>query len=284
MVPRRIKMTVAYDGTTFHGFQRQKDLPTIQGELERALSRVLNQDITVICAGRTDTGVHALGQVVSFRTTNLMPCEVLFRALNAVLDPAVAVRAVENAHPKFHARFWAASRIYRYHLVTSPSKLVLGRNVVTHINRPLAIEPMQKAARDFLGEHDFSSFRNSKSADRNPVRNILGLEISKGGFSLPDEMDGMEKFTFEIEGKSFLSGMVRLMVGTLIRIGSGKFPQDIIPELLEKRDPSCGAPPAPPEGLYLYKVIYPDEPPVNDSQDHICGNLPHDAEEDFIEF
>ena len=131
--------------------------------------------------------------------------------------------------------------------------------MVACINEPLALEPMRDAVVDFIGEHDFTSFRNSRGADRNPIRKILRFEVNPGGFDLPGETGEMEKYTFEVEGESFLSGMVRIMIGTLIRIGSGKYPSSIIPELLEKRDPACASPPAPPEGLYLVRVNYPDD-------------------------
>jgi tRNA pseudouridine38-40 synthase len=253
---RNVKLTVAYDGTDYHGWQRQTGKPTIQGALTDVLQRITQErKITVYGAGRTDAGVHALGQVAHFRTqSGLSPAEFQ-RALNALLPPAVRIMAAEEVGPDFHARWQAAAKSYRYRLyrgrVVPPSEW----RYVLHYSFPLDVPAMHEACALYVGQHDFASFAASTGSEeddhtRTTVREIFAAALS--------EEEGGEELHFTVRGKSFLRYMVRKMVGTLLDVGRGKLHPEDIARLYELRDRSKSGPTVPPQGLCLLAVEYPE--------------------------
>lgn len=238
------KLTLEYDGTNYHGWQVQPGLPTIQAELEAAIRQVSQQHVNVIGAGRTDAGVHALGQVAGFTTTAALSAAEWLRALNGLLPADIAVLAVEPVLDDFHARFNARSKLYRYRILTRPHRSALERNRAWHITYRLDIESMSTASKSLLGRHDFSSFQGSPTDTENAVCEISLLELMHDG----DELSS------KIEADRFLKQMVRNIVGTLVDVGRGKLQAQDIKEILAARDRTKAGPTAPPQGLYLVRV------------------------------
>ncbi len=252
---RNIKLTLAYDGAAFHGWQIQPGLPTIQGAITDVLRQITQESITVHGASRTDTGVHALGQVASFKTQSLLATEELQRALNALLPPAIRVVAAEEMGPDFHARWQAIEKTYHYRIFRGPVVSPFDFQRVLHYPYPLNEPNMIAAANLFEGEHDFTSFAASSGSedtdkDRSPIRVILRSAL----IPHPDK----QEFVYEVTGRSFLRYMVRKIVGTLLEVGRGKLSAAGIPALFESRDRSRSGPTAPPEGLYLIALKYPE--------------------------
>jgi tRNA pseudouridine38-40 synthase len=246
---RNIKLTLEYDGTGFHGFQRQRRLRTVQGVLEERLARVLREPVKVIGAGRTDAGVHALGQVANFRTTRPVPIERLTQVLNAALPPDVKVQSCDEVEDGFHARRSALSRTYRYTVVerSTPSPLV-GRYALI-VPESLSVRRMAAAARPLLGRHDFRAFQASGSRTRTTERTVLGLHCCRQ----------KERISVTVEADSFLYRMVRIIVRALLAAGRGELqPDDIVAALTTGRRPVAGTAPAPACGLCLLRVSYRD--------------------------
>lgn len=243
---RRIKLTVEYNGTRYGGFQRQKNAPTIQGELERALYALTGEEIAVVGAGRTDAGVHALGQVVHFDTDSLLPIERFPRALNAHLPPDIAVRRGEEVPLSFHARKSAKGKRYVYRIFNDPERPALFADTLWHIREPLDDQAMDEAVRYLIGTHDFCSFRASGSSVMGTIRTMTQAEISRSGPVLT--------CTFAANG--FLYNMVRIIVGTLVEIGRGKLPAEEMAAILAAKDRGVAGPTAPPQGLVLEEVYY----------------------------
>lgn len=263
---RNILLILEYDGTKFKGFQRQKaaGIRTVQGEIESALCRMMGEPVRVASAGRTDAGVHALEQVVSFSTGSLLSCEEMHRALNALLPSPVVVRRVKEVSGDFHARHSAKSRAYRYLILNRSEPSALARAFAFHVSRPLDLEKMKEAAKYLVGTRDFTSFQVGGNGALNPVRTVENLEIWRGeihgsaygclfcsGVAFPQEL-----VSIEMEAQSFLRSMVRMIVGTLLRVGTGKLHPDDVKRILQSRDPRLGGPAVPPHGLYLVKVRY----------------------------
>ena len=240
------KVTLEYDGTNYHGWQIQPNLPTIQATIEAAVCQVAQHDVDVIGAGRTDAGVHALGQVAHFSTTARLTAEEWQRALNGLLPPDVAVLAVEPVPDSFHARFSAKSKLYRYLILTRVHRSALSRSKVLHYPYPLDLAAMQDAARALVGTHDFSSFQNSPTDTENPVCTIIHLTIERFG----------DEIRFEVESNRFLKQMVRAIVGTLLKVGRGTLKAGDMAEILAARDRTKAGPTAPAHGLYLVRVDY----------------------------
>jgi tRNA pseudouridine38-40 synthase len=252
---RNIKLTLAYDGAKFHGWQIQPGLATIQGSLTDAIRKITQEPVTIHGASRTDAGVHALGQVASFKTRSALTAEELQRALNALLPAAIRVVAAEEMGPDFHARWQAMEKTYHYRIFRGPVVSPFEYQRVLHYPYPLEEQAMAAAARCFVGEHDFSSFAASSGSedadkDRSPVRVICRSELKR-------DADGQE-IIYVVTGKSFLRYMVRKIVGTLLDVGRGKLRAEGIPEVFEARDRSRSGPTAPPEGLYLVSLKYPE--------------------------
>lgn len=241
------KLTLEYDGTAYRGWQRQAEGPTVQGEIERALGRLTGAPVTVIGAGRTDAGVHALGQTAHFRSPTRLAPEALQRGLNALLPEDIAVRECLAVPETFHARYDAKGKRYRYRILNRGARSPLERNRAWFLDRPLDLEAMRRAAAHLLGRRDFKSFESSGSPRAHTVRTVTAAEWHVGE-------DGI--LCFEIEADGFLRGMVRNAVGTLAAVGLGRLSPEDVPRILEARDRRFAAACAPARGLFLVRVIY----------------------------
>ncbi len=241
---KNYRLVVGYDGTDFRGWQRQPDGRTVQGVLEEAVFKVTRKRTVVHGAGRTDAGVHALGQVAGFRGAFKLTDEVLYRALNAVLPADVRVFSLEEAPPGFHARRSARSKLYRYRIVTAPQASPLDRRSVLHWPYPLKIGAMREAARLFVRTADFTAFASNR--DRSPVRTVTRSELRRSG----------DEIVYSIEAQGFLRYMVRTIVGTLLEVGRGRIRPADIEEIFGRKDRSLAGPTAPARGLTLVRVDY----------------------------
>lgn len=245
----RIALGIEYDGSRFSGWQRQHHARSVQAELERALSQVAAHPVVVHCAGRTDSGVHASYQVAHFETQATREARAWTFGANAHLPADVAVLWARPVPETFHARFSARSRAYEYVICNRPTRPGLFHGRVTWECRPLDVSHMASAARHWLGEHDFSSFRAQGCQSRHPIRTVERCDISAdSGF-----------ITVQVEANAFLQHMVRNFAGVLIDIGRGKRPPEWALEVLEKRSRAAGGVTAPPHGLTLVAVRYPED-------------------------
>ena len=247
---QRIALCIEYDGSVFHGWQTQLNpaLATVQETLERALSKIADQTIKVHCAGRTDTGVHATGQIVHFETTSLRPLQAWVKGTNSRLPRQVSVRWAHTVADDFHARFSAQSRRYRYIIANTSVRPALLADFVTPYFYPLDAHLMHSAAQPLLGENDFTSYRAMACQSRTAMRNLTELKVERRG----------DHVIIEVEANAFLLHMVRNLVGVLLAIGDGRKPPEWAREVLELRNRSCAGVTAPPTGLSLIKVRYPD--------------------------
>ena len=241
---RNIKLTLEYDGTDFCGWQIQPDCRTVQGVLESAVAQITRTPAKVIGAGRTDAGVHALGQVCNFITNSALSEEELFGSLNGVLPVDAVVRRIEQVDGDFHSRYKALRRIYRY-VITSTRRAV-ERRYMYYCPHTLDVGEMQKAAEYLLGEHDCSSFESTGSDQDNPLCDIFRVQWESRG----------DRLHFVIEANRFLRKMVRSIVGTLLQIGLGKYSSERFKEILESKDRSLAGDTIPPHGLFLESVGY----------------------------
>jgi tRNA pseudouridine38-40 synthase len=241
---KNYRLVLGYDGTDFRGWQRQPDGRTVQGVLEEAVFKVTRKRTVVHGAGRTDAGVHALGQVAGFRGAFKLTDEVLYRALNAVLPADVRVFSLEEAPPGFHARRSARSKLYRYRIVHAPQASPLDRRYVLHWPYPLKLGAMREAARLFVRTADFTAF--SSNRDRTPVRTVTRSELRRSG----------DEIVYTIEAQGFLRYMVRAIVGTLLEVGRGRIRPADIEGIFANRDRSLAGPTAPARGLTLVRVDY----------------------------
>ncbi len=242
----KLVLVVEYEGTRYCGFQYQCGVPTVQGELERAISRLTGERRRVLGASRTDAGVHAWGQVVSFNTDSGYASEVFIHALNHYLPEDIAVKEAHRAAEGFNVRRHADGREYEYHIFNSRTRSPLMRNRVYQVPRKLDIDLMNSASRDLQGKHDFVAFVTDY--EKGGTERI----ISKAAFEKRDEL-----VVFHIAANSFLSHQVRNTVGALVQIGLGKVPVDHVRRLLEAKIPGMAGPTAPAHGLYLTKINYP---------------------------
>ena len=242
----RIAITVEYDGTKYCGWQIQPNGNTVQAELEKAVETVTGAKSSVTGSGRTDAGVHALGQVAHFDTDADIPPENFAPALNAVLPKDIKVRKSEEAADGFHARFSAKKKTYAYNFYVSDAQRPLKDRYAARVPYPLDLSLMEKAAGFFVGEHDFRCFFASNSSVKDTVRTIYSAKIEKDG----------ENYVFTVCGNGFLYNMVRIMVGTLIEVGRGKKTPQSVSEMLEKGDRSLAGATMPPQGLTLLSVEY----------------------------
>jgi len=245
----RVRMTVAYDGTPFHGFATNPDVRTVQDDLEAALSTVLREPITLTCAGRTDRGVHARGQVVSFDAdAGHFDAVALTRALNRMLAPAIAVRDVGEAAPEFDARFSCVARTYRYRILNAVTPDPLVHNLSWHVREPLEVAAMQIGADRVLGEHDFSSFskKNKSKVGETFVRTVHHAEWRRAG----------ETVRLDITANAFTHQMVRSLVGMFVEIGRGRRRAADLGDALRALDRAAVPTPAPPQGLVLMRAHY----------------------------
>ena len=244
---KTFRLTIEYDGRCFCGWQRQASDTTVQGEIEAALKVMTRQDIALIGSGRTDAGVHALGQVASFSCATRLLAEQFFRGLNSLLPESVVVLDCAEAPEGFHARYDVKSKRYRYLILNRPVPTALDRGRVWHIRHPLDLGAMNAAAAHLAGVHDFSAFEGAGSPRSNQVRQIFFSQWTR-------EERGVLRY--EVEADGFLRYMVRNLVGTMVEAGLGRRPPDEIPEILASRDRNMAGPTAPPQGLYLVRVNY----------------------------
>lgn len=248
---RHFKLTIAYDGTEFHGWQIQANKPTIQGEIVRVLRRITQESVVLHGAGRTDAGVHALGQVASFRTQSALSAGEFQRALNALLPQAIRIAGAEEVGPDFNARWSARGKTYRYRLYRGKVVPPMIWRYVLHYPFPLDEEKMSDAAARFVGVHDFASFAASTGSEeddkeRSTVREMYSTELKR--------TEDNEELWFTVRGRSFLRYMVRKMVGTLLDVGRGKLQPGDIDRLYELKDRSKSGPTVPPQGLCMVRV------------------------------
>ncbi len=276
---QNIKLTIAYDGAGFHGWQIQPGLATIQGTLADAARKITQEKIFIHGASRTDAGVHALGQVAHFKTHSTLTADEFRRALNAVMPPQIRVMAAEEVGPDFHSRWQSLSKTYRYRIFRGRVLPPFEHRRVLHYPWPLDEHAMAEGARLFEGAHDFTSFAASSGSeeddkDRDTMREVYRSQITSlpyaafGTRSEPSESDeglfkaetdgAAREIHYEVHGKSFLRYMVRKIVGTLLDIGKGKLKPADIPAILEMKDRSQSGPTVGPEGLYLVSLDYPD--------------------------
>ena len=244
---RNIRLLVEYDGTRYHGWQRQAEAVTIQQVLEESLERLTGEKVALIGSGRTDAGVHARGQVANFRTASPIPLQAFHKGMNSLLPKDIAVLAATEAEPSFHARKSARAKTYEYRILNRPTRSPLYHHYAWWIDAPLDLAAMAGAAGALPGEHDFTAFRASGSDNLNPVRRVLAAEWRR-------ESEGWLIFTITATG--FLRGMVRSLVGTMAAVGRGKAPPVILAELLASGARHLAGPTAPPQGLYLVEVFY----------------------------
>lgn len=246
----RLAVGVEYDGSGFFGWQRQRQSPTVQECLERALSRVADHEVTLHCAGRTDSGVHAWCQVAHFDTSSTRAERSWVLGANTYLMPGVSLLWARPVDDTFHARFSARRRRYRYRIVNRWVRPAIERDRATWIRRPLDAERMHTAAQGLVGEHDFSSFRAPGCQARSPVRTVHSVAVTRHGCEV----------TIDIEANAFLYHMVRNVAGVLIGIGEGRQPTTWLNEVLEARSRRAGGVTAPAQGLYFMAVEYPEHP------------------------
>lgn len=243
----RIALGIEYDGTAFYGWQRQREVNSVQQELETALSKVANHRVELSCAGRTDAGVHATGQVVHFDTTAERDDKAWVMGTNAQLPDAIAVRWAKRVPDDFHARFSATARRYRYIIYNHKYRPAILRSGLSHYHQQLNVELMQQAAPYLLGEQDFTSFRAVQCQSHSPNRNIHHLHIARQG----------DYIVLDIKANAFLHHMVRNITGSLLEVGMQNRPPQWIAELLAAKDRNLAAATAKAGGLYLVEVDYP---------------------------
>jgi tRNA pseudouridine38-40 synthase len=244
----RIALGIEYDGRAFHGWQTQAGVRNIQDSLEQALGRVADHPVRVHCAGRTDTGVHATGQVAHFETGALREPHAWVLGGNANLPNDVAIRWASVQPDEFHARFSARARAYRYVILNRRTRPAVLNGLVTWYHRRLEVERMREGASHLLGEHDFSAFRAAGCQAKNPVRDIGHIALTHSG----------DFIYLDIEANAFLHHMVRNIAGVLVTVGRGEADPDWVGKVLAGRDRTRGGVTAPPHGLYLVAVRYPE--------------------------
>jgi tRNA pseudouridine38-40 synthase len=246
----RYKLTIEYDGTGFVGWQRQANGLSVQEALETALARLCGARVTVYGAGRTDSGVHALGQSAHLDLARPVSIEALRSGLNHHLRPAaISVLAAEPASDDFDARLSATARVYLYRILNRRAPPALEHSRVWHVAPPLDIEPMREGARHLIGHHDFSTFRDSLCQASSPLRTLDVLALRRVG----------DEIQIEAQARSFLHHQVRNIAGTLKLVGLGRWRPDDVARALAARDRRAGGPTAPPQGLYLVEVRYPSQ-------------------------
>jgi tRNA pseudouridine38-40 synthase len=244
----RVALGIEYKGTDFHGFQVQPNgVKTVQQALEVALSKVANEPIALVCAGRTDAGVHATSQVIHFDTLSVRTEKAWLRGTRPYLPDSISVRWAKPVAPQFHARFSALTRTYRYLITDAKTPSGLLHDQITWSSRPLDVDLMREGAAFLVGKHDFTSFRATQCQAKSPVREINYMHIVRRG----------DLIIVEVQANAFLHHMVRNMVGVLMAIGAGDKPPVWVAEVLAARDRSAGGVTAKPFGLYLVGVDYP---------------------------
>ncbi|MDR4498113.1 MAG: tRNA pseudouridine(38-40) synthase TruA [Candidatus Scalindua sp.] len=244
-----IKLVIEYDGTNYAGWQKQKKDKTVQETLKRAIESVVNEEVKLIGAGRTDSGVHARGQVANFKTSATIPTTKLAQAINFHLPRDIAVRSARRVSKGFHSQYSAKSKIYRYTVLNHTVRNAINRNICYQYCAPLNIEKIQQASKIIIGRHDFSTFKSksrSEKEEKDPVRTIKMLEVVKKG----------RYILFTIEADGFLYKMVRAIVGTLLEVGRRKMSLEEFDRVVKAKNRSCAGVSVPASGLCLLRVKY----------------------------
>jgi tRNA pseudouridine38-40 synthase len=242
-----VKLTIEYDGSLFCGWQRQKKEMTIQGEIEKVLAIMTEQKVVLMGSGRTDAGVHALGQVANFHCDSRLAPEVFHKGLNALLPEGIVVKTCERVPDSFHARYDAKSKIYQYRILNRLIPVAVGRQYVWHIKTKLDAGAMQRAIRHIVGTHDFKAFEGAGSPRATTTRQVVNARLTRDH---PDDL------VFEIEAEGFLRYMVRNIVGTLVDVGRLKISPEDFKAILQSMDRGRAGATAPPQGLFLMAVKY----------------------------
>ncbi len=244
---RNIKLVIEYDGKDFNGWQKQPTKLNIQGEIERAIKQITGEEVDLTASGRTDAGVHALGQVANFKTNSNIPIEKIPIALNANLKKSIVIKSAEEVEERFHSRLNCKRKTYRYIINNSKYGTAIYRNLETHIPMKLDIQKMQEAVKYFEGEHNFKAFKASGTSSKSSVRTIYKAEVIDAG---------NEKIYIELTGNGFLYNMVRIISGTLVEVGLGKIKPSEIQTIIESQKRENAGKTLPPQGLYLVNVEY----------------------------
>jgi tRNA pseudouridine38-40 synthase len=244
---KNFKLIIEYDGTNYSGWQRQAQEPTVQAEIERALALMTRTTVTLIGAGRTDAGVHALGQVANFRCETRLEPEAILKGLNGLLPGDIAIRDCRQVPDGFHARHDAKSKVYHYRILNRDMRAAVDRAYAWFIHRPLDLNAMRRATGVLLGRRDFKAFESTGSPRAHTLRNILATDWVQGED---------RRLTFWIEADGFLRCMVRNIVGTLVAVGLGKLEPNDVEAILEARDRKRAGATAPARGLFLMEVKY----------------------------
>ena len=243
---RNIKLTIEYDGKKFNGWQKQPDKLNIQGEIENAIKEITGEAVELIGSGRTDAGVHAFGQVANFKTNSNLDIEKIPYAINSKLKKSIVIKDAEEVDERFHSRYNAKQKRYRYVINNSKQGTAIYRDLECHIPMNLNIEQMKKAAKYFEGEYDFAAFKASGTSSKSSVRTIYKAEVIEEG----------DIIKVELTGNGFLYNMVRIISGTLVDVGLGKIRAEDIPSIIESKERNKAGKTLPAHGLYLVEVKY----------------------------
>ncbi len=243
---RNIKLTIEYDGKDFNGWQKQPNKLNIQGTIEQAIKNITGEEVELNASGRTDAGVHALGQVANFKTNSQIPIEKFAIAINSRLKKSIIIINAEEVDERFHSRLTCKRKTYRYIINNSIEGSAIYRNLETHIPQKLDISKMEKALKYFEGEHDFKAFKASGTSSKSSVRTIYKTNIYKEN----------NRIYIELTGNGFLYNMVRIIVGTLVEVGLGKIEPEKIQDIIKSKKRENAGKTLPPNGLYLVNVEY----------------------------
>ena len=243
---RNIKLTIEYDGKDFNGWQKQPNKLNIQGTIEQAIKCVTGEDVELNASGRTDAGVHALGQVANFKTNSQIPIEKFAIAINSKLKRSIVIKKAEEVDEKFHSRLSCKKKTYRYIINNTEEGSAIYRNLETHIQPKLDVEKMNQAVKYFEGEHDFKAFKASGTSNKSSIRTIYEAKVYKKE----------DRIYIELTGNGFLYNMVRIIAGTLVDVGIGKIEPEKVAEIIESKKRENAGKTLPPNGLYLLNVIY----------------------------
>lgn len=243
---RNIKLIIEYDGKGFNGWQKQPSKLNIQGEIERAISEITGEEIDLVASGRTDAGVHSLGQTANFKTNSNLPVEKFPIAINSKLKKSIVIKSAEEVDEKFHSRYSVKSKKYRYTINNSEYGSAIFREMEYHFPQKLDIKMMQEAAKCFEGEHDFKGFKASGTSSKSSVRTIYKAEVIKDN----------DRVYIELTGSGFLYNMVRIIAGTLLDVGIGKIKPEEITKIIESKDRKKAGKTLPAHGLCLVEVNY----------------------------
>ena len=243
---RNIKLVIEYDGKDFNGWQKQPNKLNIQGEIENVIANITKEEVELTASGRTDAGVHALGQVANFKTNSQIPIEKFPIAINSQIKNSIRIKSAEEVDERFHSRFNCKRKTYRYVIDNSKYGSAIYRNLSYHVSTKLNVDEMKKAIKYFEGEHDFKAFKSSGTSSKSSIRTIYKAIIK--------EKD--ENIIIELTGNGFLYNMVRIIVGTLVEVGLGKIDSKEIPDIIESKDRQRSGKTLPPQGLFLLEVEY----------------------------